>query len=59
MFDLELYLRTVLTLQSPLVLPHEKTYLEHLPDAQQYYKSFMHRDVLNFVVFTKCVAYFL
>ncbi|RXW25352.1 hypothetical protein EST38_g494 [Candolleomyces aberdarensis] len=35
------------------VLPHEKTYLEHLPDALQYYKSFMHRDVLNFVVFTK------
>ncbi|TEB40067.1 peptidyl-prolyl cis-trans isomerase [Coprinellus micaceus] len=35
------------------VLPHEKLYLEHLPDAEQYYKSFMHRDVLNFVVFTK------
>ncbi|KAF6755822.1 peptidyl-prolyl cis-trans isomerase [Ephemerocybe angulata] len=35
------------------VLPHEKLYLEHLPAAEQYYKSFMHRDVLNFVVFTK------
>lgn len=38
-----------------VVLPHEKTYLEHLPDSQQYYKSFMHRDVVNFVVFTKYV----
>ncbi|KAG2009572.1 peptidyl-prolyl cis-trans isomerase [Coprinopsis cinerea AmutBmut pab1-1] len=35
------------------VLPHEKLYLEHLPNTEQYYKSFMHRDVLNFVVMTK------
>ncbi|TFK40808.1 hypothetical protein BDQ12DRAFT_734001 [Crucibulum laeve] len=35
------------------VLPHEKLYLEHLPDTDQYYKSFMHRDVINFVVVTK------
>lgn len=35
------------------VVPQEKLYLEHLPDAEQYYKSFMHRDSLNFVVVTK------
>ncbi|KAF9221560.1 hypothetical protein BS17DRAFT_737282 [Gyrodon lividus] len=35
------------------VLPHEKLYLDHLPDADQYYKSFMHRDALNFCVMTK------
>lgn len=35
------------------VLPHERLYLEHLPDADRYYKSFMHRDNLNFVVMTK------
>lgn len=38
-----------------LVLPHEKLYLEHLPNADQYYRSFMHRDALNFCVMTKCV----
>nr|GAT60209.1 peptidyl-prolyl cis-trans isomerase [Mycena chlorophos] len=35
------------------VLPHEKLYLDHLPDADQYYKSFMHRDVINFCVVTR------
>jgi peptidylprolyl isomerase domain and WD repeat-containing protein 1 len=35
------------------VLPHEKLYLEHLPDADRYYKSFMHRDTLNYVAMTK------
>ncbi|KIY62048.1 peptidyl-prolyl cis-trans isomerase [Cylindrobasidium torrendii FP15055 ss-10] len=35
------------------VLPHEKLYLEHLPDANQYYKSFMHRETINFCVVTK------
>ncbi|KAF8147325.1 hypothetical protein K438DRAFT_1626382 [Mycena galopus ATCC 62051] len=35
------------------VLPHEKLYLEHLPDADQYYKSFMHLEVINFCVVTK------
>ncbi|KAF7314316.1 Peptidyl-prolyl cis-trans isomerase [Mycena kentingensis (nom. inval.)] len=35
------------------VLLHEKLYLEHLPDAEQYYKSFMHRDVINFCVVTR------
>ncbi|KAI6042675.1 hypothetical protein EDC04DRAFT_2965944 [Pisolithus marmoratus] len=36
-----------------IVLPHEKLYLEHLPSADQYYKSFMHRDALSFCVMTK------
>ncbi|KIK52073.1 hypothetical protein GYMLUDRAFT_251535 [Collybiopsis luxurians FD-317 M1] len=35
------------------VLPHERLYLDHLPNTEQYYKSFMHRDVINFSVVTK------
>ncbi|KAK1229891.1 Peptidyl-prolyl cis-trans isomerase cyp15 [Marasmius sp. AFHP31] len=35
------------------ILPHEKLYLEHLPDTDQYYKSFMHRDVINYCVTTR------
>ncbi|KAJ8523183.1 hypothetical protein ONZ45_g325 [Pleurotus djamor] len=35
------------------VLPHERLFLEHLPNADQYYKSFMHRDVINFCVMTR------
>ncbi len=35
------------------VLPHEKLFLEHLPSADRYSKSFMHRDVVNYVVVTK------
>jgi peptidylprolyl isomerase domain and WD repeat-containing protein 1 len=35
------------------VLPHEKLYLEHLPAADRYFKSFMHRDAINFNVITK------
>ncbi|KAJ7784527.1 hypothetical protein B0H16DRAFT_1492864, partial [Mycena metata] len=35
------------------VLPHERLYLDHLPNADQYYKSFMHRDSINFCVVTK------
>ena len=35
------------------VLPHERLYLEHLPNADQYYKSFMHRDTINFSVVTR------
>ncbi|CAL1712579.1 unnamed protein product [Somion occarium] len=35
------------------VLPHEKLYLDHLPSADRYYKSFMHRDVINFCVITE------
>ncbi|GJJ15566.1 hypothetical protein Clacol_009844 [Clathrus columnatus] len=36
-----------------IVLPHEKLFLEHLPNADRYYKSFMHRDFINFVTVTK------
>ncbi|KAJ7600641.1 hypothetical protein C8J56DRAFT_1010469 [Mycena floridula] len=35
------------------VLPHERLYLEHLPNTDQYWKSFMHRDTINFCVVTK------
>jgi hypothetical protein len=35
------------------VLPHERLYLEHLPEGDRYYKSFMHRDTINFVTMTK------
>lgn len=35
------------------VLPHERLYLEHLPNTDQYYKSFMHRDTINFSVVTR------
>ncbi|KAI0771377.1 peptidyl-prolyl cis-trans isomerase [Irpex lacteus] len=35
------------------VLPHEKLYLDRLPSADRYSKSFMHRDVINFVVMTR------
>ena len=38
-----------------LVLPHEKLYLEHLPTSDRYFKSFMHRDAVNFNVITKSV----
>ncbi|KAI0259831.1 hypothetical protein BC834DRAFT_1045054 [Gloeopeniophorella convolvens] len=35
------------------VLPHERLYLDHLPNADRYHKSFMHRDVINFAVVTR------
>ena len=35
------------------VLPHEKLYLEHIPTADRYFKSFMHRDAINFNIITK------
>ncbi|KEP54051.1 peptidyl-prolyl cis-trans isomerase, cyclophilin-type protein [Rhizoctonia solani 123E] len=35
------------------VLPHERLFLDHLPSADRYSKSFMHRDVLNYVIMTK------
>ena len=31
------------------VLKHEKLYLDRLPSADRYFRSFMHRDVLTFV----------
>lgn len=36
-----------------IVLKHEQLFLDHLPSADRYSKSFMHRDVLNFVTVTK------
>lgn len=38
-----------------IVLPHERIYLEHLPDTDRYYKSFMHRDTVNYVAVTRYV----
>lgn len=35
------------------VLPYEKVYLENLPDADCYEKSYMHRDVITHLVVTK------
>jgi len=35
------------------VLPHEKLFLEHLPESDRYYRSFMHRDNVNYVTVTK------
>ncbi|KAG8985667.1 hypothetical protein FRB90_004515 [Tulasnella sp. 427] len=35
------------------VLPHERLFLDHLPSADRYSKSFMHRDALNFVALSK------
>lgn len=35
------------------VLKHEQLFLDHLPNADRYWKSFMHRDALNFVTVTK------
>ncbi|CAG8473316.1 2335_t:CDS:10 [Acaulospora colombiana] len=35
------------------VLQHEKLYLERLPSADMYERSYMHRDVLNYVAVTK------
>lgn len=37
-------------------LPHERLYLDHLPDTDRYYKSFMHRDAVKHVVVTKWVV---
>ncbi|XP_018803983.1 PREDICTED: peptidylprolyl isomerase domain and WD repeat-containing protein 1 [Bactrocera latifrons] len=34
-------------------LPYEKVYLENLPNAESYEKSYMHRDIITHVVSTK------
>jgi peptidylprolyl isomerase domain and WD repeat-containing protein 1 len=36
-------------------LQHEKLYLNHIPAADRYYRSFMHRDTVTQVAITKCV----
>ena len=38
------------------VLPYEKVYLDSLPSAEMYEKSYMHRDVITHVVCTKSVS---
>jgi peptidylprolyl isomerase domain and WD repeat-containing protein 1 len=40
-----------------VVLPHERLFLDRLPSADRYYKSFMHRDVINFAAVTRCVGF--
>ena len=45
--------RLKITEEFGTVLPHERTFLDHLPNADQYYKSFMHREQVNFCVVTK------
>ena len=40
-----------------IVLPHERLFLDHLPCADRYHKSFMHRDMINFVVVTRCASF--
>ena len=42
-----------LFLQSSSVLEFESVYLEELPNATQYERSYMHRDVISHVVVTK------
>ncbi|KAL7009101.1 Peptidyl-prolyl cis-trans isomerase cyp15 [Cystobasidiomycetes sp. EMM_F5] len=37
------------------ILKHEQVYLDNLPSAERYYRSFMHRDVLTGVAVTKHV----
>lgn len=34
------------------VLAHQTTYLAHLPSAERYFKSLMHRDTINFATLT-------
>ena len=38
-----------------VVLPYEKVYLDGLPSAEMYEKSYMHRDIITHVVCTKLV----
>ena len=37
------------------VLPYEKVYLDGLPCAEMYEKSYMHRDIITHVICTKLV----
>jgi len=34
---------------SPAVLPYEQVYLDNLPSASMYEKSYMHRETVSFV----------
>lgn len=42
-----------MTFLSLAVLPYERVYLENLPCAEMYEKSYMHRDVITHVTCTK------
>lgn len=37
----------------PLVLEFERVYLDNLPSAAMYERSYMHRDVITHIVCTK------
>lgn len=39
------------------ILPYESLFLENLPNSDCYEKSYMHRDVINFVVLTKTTEF--
>jgi len=38
-------------------LKHEQLYLDNLPSAESYERSYMHRDVITHIVVTKYVKY--
>jgi hypothetical protein len=48
-----LFICSMLIYNDFAALAYEKLYLEHLPTADMYEKSYMHRDVLNQVAVTK------
>jgi len=41
------------TVKRRKILRHERVYLENVPSADRYYRSFMHRDVVSHVAVTK------
>ncbi|KAL7646060.1 UNVERIFIED_CONTAM: hypothetical protein RMT77_002961 [Armadillidium vulgare] len=41
------------------VLEHEHLYLDNLPSAEYYEKSYMHRDIVTHVVVTKCTDFII
>lgn len=52
---LELRSKPSLTPRLCAALPHEKLYLDHLPSADRYWKSFMHRDTVTEIAVTSSV----
>lgn len=45
--------RDTILLMLPIVLPHERIFLDNMPDTDRYSRSFMHRADVNFVTMTK------
>lgn len=45
--------RSVKLTHTPAALKHEKLYLDHLPAADRYNRSLMHRDTLAHVAVTR------